>query len=845
MRSRSLAILTLTIVSIQTQAADWAVDLSVQANRTYSNVWTDPYGAFYKEWFPAGFHTFQDVRFNPGENVLRIDPSQSSEIQLPTAVRADGIAILASGIHLGNQILYLRAEIRNDQGQTVTLTLPVYEWAVANTTNTGNQIATFPIQTVTLSLPVYEWSIANTTNTRNQIATFPIQADSATGQVCFSKSVFLEPMSGIVSITFRNQLATSDNQSVMIAAVTLTNAEEATPTPTATPTNTPTLTPTYTSTPTATHTSTPTFTPTCTPTATLTPTFTATPIPEDFLLMNMAVYPVQGFDPPNSVDYGSLPSDAIFVGSTDGTGLRLSLLPGQGAFLMLNRPVSAQIGLMKLQVSVRASSDQVQMALIAFSNTQEYVCCGYVNPINSEVPVNQWGMMRYIFDSPTEEIIPALQFVVGSDAPSGAYPVFVDNLQIESYTAPSLQTVTMQSDSTFDTIKSNLLGLNPNSFLPMGGVPGTVALTPGQSGQGIKLSLTPGQLASHVVMYSEAPGMPAMVWGSVQVKRDQGDQGMLGFVITDGDQTVGYFIDIRALPTDAFKEVRMAGNFMVGEKDLPPVAVVQLGGPGVESSVVIDELAVQASNFVPFTPREEESIVFPLSLPTGAKPLEMVRIPAGKFTMGSPTNEQDRWDNEGPTHEVTISRDFYLGKYEVTQAQWQAVMGSNPVLGPPGRGPNYPIHSVLYSEVLTFISELNRICGNVGVFRLPTEAEWEYACRAGTTTPYSYGDSPSDDYMWHPTNSGGASHEVGLKLPNPWGLYDIHGNVWEFCSDWYGSYSSEPQVDPQGPSSGSLFMTRGGSWASEYAGQCRSARRAQNAGNERHTHIGFRLALSP
>ncbi|HQP98813.1 MAG TPA: formylglycine-generating enzyme family protein, partial [bacterium] len=278
---------------------------------------------------------------------------------------------------------------------------------------------------------------------------------------------------------------------------------------------------------------------------------------------------------------------------------------------------------------------------------------------------------------------------------------------------------------------------------------------------------------------------------------------------------------------------------------LPPVAVVQLGGPGVESSVVIDELAVQASNFVPFTPREEESIVFPLSLPTGAKPLEMVRIPAGKFTMGSPTNEQDRWDNEGPTHEVTISRDFYLGKYEVTQAQWQAVMGSNPVLGPPGRGPNYPIHSVLYSEVLTFISELNRICGNVGVFRLPTEAEWEYACRAGTTTPYSYGDSPSDDYMWHPTNSGGASHEVGLKLPNPWGLYDIHGNVWEFCSDWYGSYSSEPQVDPQGPSSGSLFMTRGGSWASEYAGQCRSARRAQNAGNERHTHIGFRLALSP
>lgn len=243
MKTRFLPILSVffAIISIQTQAADLPVTFSAQANRTYGNVWTDPYGVFYQQWFPSGTHTFQDVRFQLGEKVLRIDPNQSIRIEPSGTVRADGIAILASGIHLGNQILYIRAEIRTQQDETVSVTLPVYEW-----------------------------EIANTTNTRSQIATFPIQAGSATGQVCFSKAMFIEPISEIASITLLNSIATAENQSVMIAAVTLIEAEEATPIPTPTPT----------------------FTATPTTTATASPVATPTPTPEDFLLHNLGVYPV-------------------------------------------------------------------------------------------------------------------------------------------------------------------------------------------------------------------------------------------------------------------------------------------------------------------------------------------------------------------------------------------------------------------------------------------------------------------------------------------------------------------------------------------------------------------------
>jgi formylglycine-generating enzyme required for sulfatase activity len=187
-------------------------------------------------------------------------------------------------------------------------------------------------------------------------------------------------------------------------------------------------------------------------------------------------------------------------------------------------------------------------------------------------------------------------------------------------------------------------------------------------------------------------------------------------------------------------------------------------------------------------------------LPGGAM-MEMVWIKPGIFTMGSPSSEPGRQDDEGPQHQVTISQGFWLGKYEITQRQWQSVMGANPSSS---NSANRPVVGIDYYEVNKFIGRLNQAYG-AAVYRLPTEAEWEYACRAGTATPWSFGDDESwlGEYAWYAANNRpGGTKEVGQRMPNPWGLYDMHGNVWEWCQDWYDDryYSSEAQTDPRGAS---------------------------------------------
>ena len=211
----------------------------------------------------------------------------------------------------------------------------------------------------------------------------------------------------------------------------------------------------------------------------------------------------------------------------------------------------------------------------------------------------------------------------------------------------------------------------------------------------------------------------------------------------------------------------------------------------------------------------------------------MVLIPAGTFTMGSPEDEVGRESGlddldlryaEWLPHQVTITTDFYIGKYEVTQAQWLAVMETLATVEFVGQGDHYPAYGMWRSECLEFCRRLGAD-GNAE-FRLPTEAEWEYACRAGTTMSYSYGDEPDHRYMW--ANRDGMSvYEVGLKLPNPWGLHDVHGNVAELCSDWWEyPWSRGPQIDPQGPDGGYDRVVRGGSArASGGAYSCRSAAR--------------------
>ena len=211
-------------------------------------------------------------------------------------------------------------------------------------------------------------------------------------------------------------------------------------------------------------------------------------------------------------------------------------------------------------------------------------------------------------------------------------------------------------------------------------------------------------------------------------------------------------------------------------------------------------------------------------------------VPAGMFMMG----EGDE------AHEVTLTKSFKIGVHEVTQAQYEQVMGVNPSKF---KGADNPVENVSWEDAVEFCRRLSELpaekeAGNV--YRLPSEAQWEYACRAGTTTEYSFGDDDSDlgDYAWFRENSSNRTHPVGDKLPNAWGLYDMHGNVLEWCQDWYGDYPSGSVTDPSGATSGSYRVIRGGCWLYPAEG-CRSAYRFWDFPSSRSSSSGFRVCLSP
>ena len=217
--------------------------------------------------------------------------------------------------------------------------------------------------------------------------------------------------------------------------------------------------------------------------------------------------------------------------------------------------------------------------------------------------------------------------------------------------------------------------------------------------------------------------------------------------------------------------------------------------------------------------------------------LVLRRIPAGTFKMiGS--------------YQVTLTKPFYIGLFEVTQKQWQLVTGGSPSNF---SGDKRPVEKVSWnairgnsgtynwpgSSAVDANSFVGRIQKRTGLaFDLPTEAQWEYACRAGTTTTYSYGDSANGAYMWYSSNSSSQTHDVGTKNANPWGLYDMHGNVWEWCLDWSGSLSGG--TDPKGSSSGSYRVKRGGSWC-DGAGSCTSSYRGYGNPSSAYSYFGFRL----
>lgn len=229
--------------------------------------------------------------------------------------------------------------------------------------------------------------------------------------------------------------------------------------------------------------------------------------------------------------------------------------------------------------------------------------------------------------------------------------------------------------------------------------------------------------------------------------------------------------------------------------------------------------------------------------------IEFVWIPPGVFSMGSAkTSEEIRdiyggdaawYTGEHPLHTVTISQGFWMGRFEVSQAQWRAVMGDNPSAH---TGESLPVESLSWDDCQAFFSILN--AKETGTFRLPSEAEWEYACRAGSTTEYFFGDDMANlgGYAWYFANSDYETHPVGTKTPNAWGLYDMHGNVWEWVQDYYGSeyYAQSPGEDPHGPETGAYRVLRGGT-CKRTEPKCRSAFRSWNAPGFPTFDQGFRV----
>ena len=231
-------------------------------------------------------------------------------------------------------------------------------------------------------------------------------------------------------------------------------------------------------------------------------------------------------------------------------------------------------------------------------------------------------------------------------------------------------------------------------------------------------------------------------------------------------------------------------------------------------------------------------------------------IPAGTFLMGSPEDETGREEKDiEHQHNVTITRAFYMQTTEVTQGEWKAVMGTEPWNGEIGvkAGPNYPAAYIIWDDAVAYCKKLSEKEGKT--YRLPTEAEWEYACRAGTKTTWSFGNDESKlgNYAWYRENTTGIgekyNHQVGLKKPNAFGLYDMYGNVHEWCSDYHGDeyYQQSPEKDPTGPLRsnplfpGSFRVLRGGSWSTPGPAYSRSASRGRYVTDSRYWDIGFRV----
>ncbi len=307
-----------------------------------------------------------------------------------------------------------------------------------------------------------------------------------------------------------------------------------------------------------------------------------------------------------------------------------------------------------------------------------------------------------------------------------------------------------------------------------------------------------------------------------------------GYVGSDGYTPYYYgFFASESNKTITFHD---AENYVFFSRQLPPTALVQ----GYSGCLSVPTMTDRNE----WTLHELNNLIIKVN----GVSFVMVPVMGGTFTMGATAEQTGVYSDEKPAHQVTLSS-YYIGQTEVTQALWQAVTGYSPTsdgmswYSYKGLGDNYPAYYISYNDVQSFITKLNSLTGRT--FRMPTEAEWEYAARGGSKHKgYLYsGDNLFDDVAWCTNNSWSQSHPVAQKAANELGIYDMSGNVWEWCSDWYGAYTSSSQTNPTGPSSGSCRVLRGGGWDSEIK-SCRVASRGLSTPSPGGIYSGVRLALS-
>jgi hypothetical protein len=320
-----------------------------------------------------------------------------------------------------------------------------------------------------------------------------------------------------------------------------------------------------------------------------------TSIPIPLLAENVSIGEVNGFSLSTDVQFGDVPTDNAFEGATDGDGMTITLNPGEGVFMPVLPGVNWQEPLVDMSLSIRASNDSVQAALIALVVPIDG-SFAFVNPVGPEIPVNKWGKMRLVYNSPTQQILPVIQFVVPDTDGAQKSVVHIDSLRINPFNDSQSNGLSLSIDSEFENIGDGS-ALNVNSFLPPGSIAGSVFVGPGFEGDGVRLVINPDEVAAHIAPFAQAPSYPAFLQQQVMVQRMEDDDGLgtLGLYMTDGGQNVGYFFKTAQLPIGEFTPWTIGSLFNSPTKPFAPIIFVQLGGPNVSGDILIDDLFVHQS----------------------------------------------------------------------------------------------------------------------------------------------------------------------------------------------------------------------------------------------------------